>query len=112
MLPVSHLMLLRRPLRFSCSVTPDFVRATWWRWYICLYEINNVLDEGFGHLRDTVGLHVYIRKLGNDPRNYLLPAMSVRSKRLPVERTYSVFIRTCLLSAIRPLRRTIAYMRS
>ena len=67
------------------------MRATWWGWYLCLYIIKNNFGEGLGHLKDTVGLQGWIRKLGNDPRNYSLPAISVRSKLLPVERLYLFF---------------------
>ena len=62
------------------------LRATWWGWYLCLYSVKNNFGEGLGHLRDTAGLQGWIRKLGNDPRNYSLPAIPVRSKLLPVER--------------------------
>ena len=49
-------MLLSRPLRFIRLAPPEFVRATWWGWYLRLYSIKNNFGEGLGHLRDAVGL--------------------------------------------------------
>ena len=48
-------------------------------------------------------------KLAEDPYHYWLPAVSVRSQLLPVERLYIIFARTRLLDAKRPTRRTIAH---
>ena len=89
-------MLLSRPLRFIRLAPPEFVRATWWGWYLRLYSIKNNFGEGLGHLRDTTGLQGYVRKLGNDPRNYSLSAISVRAKLLPVEGLDLVFLYVCL----------------
>ena len=49
---------------FSRLAPMAFVRASWWGWYFFLYSIKNNVREGLGHLRGTVGLQGWIRKLG------------------------------------------------
>ena len=61
-----------------------------------LHQENN--HKGLGLVTDTVRLREKEGKRGEDPCHYWLPAVSFRSKLLPVDRTNVLdVVRTCLL---------------
>ena len=68
------------------SHQPGCVCAAQWGSHLFRYCAKNDFGKGIGHLGDTIGLGGRGRNFGEALLNYLLSAICVVSKLLPIER--------------------------